>query len=397
MNAYQKHNPSFSAYLIGIIAVFLLLCQPVDTCAQPLRDNPPWDYHLQGWRFYGKMGLGITFGNHNKRVSLIAALNLDYTRVGKQKGFSGDPHNLPIYDNKVGWRGGLHYDFSVTRNFKLYNKRMKVVETEDQSEVRIQDKNAPSWTFANELGFTVGMACHSPEFRKGLKHISDKTFPDTRVELKYSIRSLYHTSHFRKLSNVIGEVRLNYGKANDRWNGTLSWGNDMFLFGLFGPLRRDHGVSNRLTIGGSYRRPDDSKELIGKYSLEYENIIFTGRRSGMKMHDPRSKMGMYQVLELDKDFHNYHRFNIGLSGDYFNLMLTPGLDDLLAGRNTQRFAHQGFSHLPYKKRKKKLLNRFGGTDSPLYPWEEDPDFHQKPKLLLEVMLEGFIPVNTDPF
>ncbi len=379
--------------LSTLIAIFFLSTFfPTPGNAQILSDNPPWDYHIHGWRFYGKMGVAVTFGNHNRRLSFISALNLDYTRVGKEKGRS--EFGLPIYDNNAGWRTGVHFDFSVNRNFCLYNRRMidKKVDI-----VEKQGKNSPSWTFENELGFKFGMAFHSNKFKQGLVHIDRKGLRDSRVEVVYNIRALYNTGHFRKLSNVIGEIRLNYGKADDRWNGTVSWTNDMFLFGVFGPLRRDHGVSNRVRLGLGYRPTDTTALIVNRYAIEYENIIVTDRRTGIKMYNPNSKMGFYKVMKLEKAFHNYHRFNMSMDGNYMKAMLTVGMDNLLTGRNLQRFAHQGFDHLPVNKRKKKLFRWFGGTDSPLFPWEEDPDFYKKPKYFIEAMVEGYMPVNVDPF
>ncbi len=366
---YLNSKKTFGILWLSLVFTLPVLCQN--------SGFEPWDYRATGLHFYGKMGIGITVGAHQNSVHLITDLHLDYTSKNDENGLS--KMDLPIYDAKHAFRGGINFNFIISRNWKLYNKIL-------------DDSDHPSWTFQNNLGFKGGMSFRSRDFRDGLVPISDKTFKDTRFEINYTIRSFYNTGYFRKLSNVVGQVGFKYGKMNERWDFSAFWGNDMFLIGEFSSLKRDHGVTNVFNLGISMRLKEDDPFEESKVSFDYENMIITDRRTGLALQTPESRMGRYEVLGTENSFHNYQFFSFGFENDYCLARARVGKDDLKAGRNLQRFAHQGDLHLTLKKRLK-FLNWFKGTESPLFPWEEQPEFYQYPELIDQFILIGFLPIQ----
>lgn len=92
----------------------------------------------------------------------------------------------------------------------------------------------------------------------------------------------------------------------------------------------------------------------------------------------------YDVLGLQNSFHGYYGLRLRVETGFYGVGGLIGKDDLQWGRDMQRFAHQGYAHLPKNFAQRIFIKAFKGVHSPLFPWESQPLYHQKPRFYYEL-------------
>ncbi|MBK8428466.1 MAG: hypothetical protein IPL27_22055 [Lewinellaceae bacterium] len=138
---------------------------------------------------------------------------------------------------------------------------------------------------------------------------------------------------------------------------------------------------------------DYRPENLQKVEIGASLRMITDRRTHKRLGSNQVRMGMYDVLGLENSFHGYYgirgRVETGFGGVGFLL----GKDDMKWGRDMQRFAHQGYSHLPYSVVRKIFL-KIGGVSTPLFPWESQPKYYEKPKFYYELNTDLIYPYTN---
>jgi hypothetical protein len=335
------------------VLYWLLFLAAIPLSAQDLKVITPGDFDRSGWIISGQIGIGMEFGlrqrqnNQNNRIYLSANAFVGFV----ESPFDGLGKRI----RRFGHKGYAEMSIRMYRNWALYNQRSRM-----------------RWTFNPELELGYGIAFEG-------------TF---KMEAAYSLMSFYNTGYFRKLSNANGQFKLTAGDYYNNFGGKLFWRNDKFGLPLFGDnIQSDHGETQ--TIGATiYHQVNtgSTTQYFEDFFMEYtyQGRMITDRRIYLESGDNQATYGRYAILEdsLTNSFHYYETISVGAKSNFGNIGLTGGIDDLIKGRNIQRFAHQYFLHRAYEDRPG-LFKGSPPIPSPLYPWEERKAFYLMPKYLLD--------------
>lgn len=363
--------------------------------AQARYDFPWWDYRSPSW-LNGRVGVGMQFSNQNQQLYFFTETDLCFSCAYNY--FARPPENLQSQLRRNKFRGNVHLKLQTSKDFSLYGTRFSK-NAED-----IQFRNL-SWTYLTNVGISADMGLYrtwkvadteagslSPLFRKR-----------SRIRLRYDVTSRYHSYYYRKLSNTVGYVTVNVARLDDRWGFNINWGNDVFIpkFMRSFLTNHDHGETNSAFISAYFRpletrsrnanevfayQPESLQKLEASVSLR----MITDRRTHKRLGSNQIRMGMYDVLGLVNSFHGYYGVRLKAETGFGGLGVFLGKDDLKWGRDMQRFAHQGYAHLPGSIVRKIFL-QMGGVSTPLFPWESQPLYNQKPRFYYEINTDLFYP------
>ncbi|MBL7781813.1 MAG: hypothetical protein JNM22_11395 [Saprospiraceae bacterium] len=369
--------------------------------AQARYDFPWWDYRSPSW-LNGRVGVGMQFSNQNRQLYFFTETDICFSCAYNY--FARPPENLQGQLRRNKFRGNLHLKLQTSKDFSLYGTRFSK-NSED-----IQFRNL-SWTYLTNVGISADWGLYRtwrvadtetgdllPKFRKR-----------SRIRLRYDFTSRYHSYYYRKLSNTVGYVTVNVARLDDRWGFNINWGNDVFIpkFMRSFLTNHDHGETNSALISAYFRpletrarnanevfayKPESLQKLEASVSLR----MITDRRTHKRLGSNQIRMGMYDVLGLANSFHGYYGVRLKAETGFGGLGVFLGKDDLKWGRDMQRFAHQGYSHLPGSIVRKIFL-KMGGVSTPLFPWESQPLYNQKPRFYYEINTDLFYPYVSRPY
>lgn len=358
--------------------------------AQSRQDFLPWDYRSTAW-LSGRVGVGYQLSNQNRHLRFFVESDLCVScfinHYAKER-----PADLHAQLRNNRYRANLHLRLETVKDFMLYGTRFSR-KNED-----LEFKNL-SWTYVTGVGTSFEAGLYRPGwlFDRETGHLLNKFDRKNKIRLRYDIVSRYHSYYYRRLSNTVGYVTLHFSKLDDRWGINFNWGNDVFIIGQLRNfvVNHDHGETNSLYLTGYWRpyekRGDDPNvaraylpETLQKLELGPSVRMITDRRTMKRTTTNQARSGTYDVLNLKNSFHGYYGIRLRAEGGCYNLGALLGKDDLLWGRDMQRFAHQGYAHLPNRTVKSILINAFGGTNSPLFPWETQAPYHKRPRFYYEL-------------
>lgn len=378
----------YAALLYGMLAASAL-------GAQARYDFPWWDYRSTSW-LNGRVGVGMQFSNQNRQLYFFTETDICFSCAYNY--FARPPENLQGQLRRNKFRGNLHLKLQTSKDFSLYGTRFSK-NSED-----IQFRNL-SWTYLTNVGISADWGLYRtwrvadtetgdllPQFRKR-----------SRIRLRYDFTSRYHSYYYRKLSNTVGYVTVNVARLDDRWGFNINWGNDVFIpkFMRSFLTNHDHGETNSALIS-AYFRPQETRtrnanevfayqpESLQKLETSVSLRMITDRRTHKRLGSNQIRMGMYDVLGLANSFHGYYGVRLKAETGFGGLGVFLGKDDLKWGRDMQRFAHQGYAHLPGSIVRKIFL-KMGGVSTPLFPWESQPLYNQKPRFYYEINTDLFYP------
>lgn len=384
----------------GLTVCFFLLLT-LRLSAQSNFDFPQWDARSTSW-LAGRVGVGMQFSNQNSQLYFFTETDVCFSCAYNQLARPAEDLHSHLRRNK--FRGNIHLKFQTSKDFRLYGTRF-YKQSED-----IQFRNL-SWTYLTNVGISADLGMYrsgriaDPE--SGL--LSSNFRKKSRLRLRYDVTSRYHSYYYRKLSNTVGYVTLNVASLDDRWGFNINWGNDVFIpkFMRGFLTNHDHGETNSAFIT-AYFRPMEKRGSDANAVFQYQSEslqkaeigaslrMITDRRTHKRLGSNQVRMGMYDVLGLVNSFHGYYgirgRMETGFGGVGFLL----GKDDMKWGRDMQRFAHQGYAHLPYRL-VRKLFLKVGGVSTPLFPWESQPHYYEKPRFYYELNTDLAYPFINQTF
>ncbi len=355
-----------------------------------------WDYRSAAW-LNGRVGVGFQFSNQNRQLYFFTETDICVSCMVNH--FTRPPQNLHEQIRYNQYRGNLHLKLQTSKDFKLYNTLFS------RKNADIQFKNL-SWTYWTGVAASVDLGLYRPGKLADLETgaLTDAFRRRSRLRIRYDVISRYHSYYYRKLSNTVGNITLTVAALDDRWGLNMNWGNDAFIFGqLRGFLvSHDHGESNSAYISG-YWRPLEHKsrnanetytyhpESLQKLELGASLRMITDRRTHKRSSSNQARVGAYDVLGLVNSFHGYYGIKMKAETGFYSLNALIGKDDMKWGRDMQRFAHQGYRHLPAKFARRIFAQFVKGTDSPLFPWESQPFYYNKPRFYYEFNTELMYP------
>jgi hypothetical protein len=350
---------------------------------------PWWDYRSTAW-LSGRFGIGYQFGNQNRHLYFFTETDLCASCMAVH--FTNRPANLHEQLRFNQYRGNLHLKLQTSKDFKLYDTRFY----RGAGDIRFKNR---SWTYYTGVGASVDLGLYRPGKLADLEAgtLNDNFRRRVRLRIRHDIVSRYYSYYYRKLSNTVGYFNLNVSALDDRWGVNLNWGNDAFIFGKLRNfvVKHDHGETNSASITG-YWRPLEKKsrssetvytylpESLQKLELGVSLRMITDRNIHKHSSSNQARVGMYDILGLENSFHGYYGIVARAETGFYNLRCLIGKDDLKWGRDMQRFAHQGYRHLPFKWARRIWGNFIKGTDTPLFPWESQPFYYHKPRFYYEL-------------
>lgn len=365
-------------------------------------DFPWWDYRSSTW-LNGRIGVGMQFSNQNRQLYFFTETDVCFSCAFNH--FVRPPENLHGQLRRNKFRGNFHLKLQTSKDFMLYGTRF----SKKNEDIRFRNL---SWTYLTNVGVSADWGLYRTwriaDTETGLL---DQDFRKrSRIRLRYDVTSRYHSYYYRKLSNTVGYVTLHVARLDDRWGFNINWGNDVFITKtLRGFLtNHDHGETNSAFIT-AYFRPLEKRsrnanevypyrpESLQKLELGASLRMITDRKINKKIGSNQIRMGMYEVVKLENSFHGYYGIRGRVETGFGGLGFLLGKDDMKWGRDMQRFAHQGYSHLPGNIVRKIFL-KIGGVSTPLFPWESQPHYYEKPKFYYELNTDLMYPyVNRDFF
>lgn len=314
---------------------------------------PEDHYNCPGVRVIGQGGLGYTFGKQEQRWYLYMRGGLNFVDFGHDwRGLKEWRKDL------IGHKAGLLFEVKIFKNLELY----------DLSFRDVSEKQSGNWTFRPSIEFILGL-------RPKNKSIY--------YEARYALPTYQNTGYFRKLSNITGRVRLTVAHYAHKGGVSIEMENDFLRGGSFSDPKSDHGETQRAGIEFFYFIPGNETFWDDLYfSAGYSEQMITDRRESLEGGDYNAIYGKYRTLKdiIKNAYHYYQTVDFKLDLPYYHGHLKLGEDDLIAGRNRQRFIHQGMQHR--NKSSGKQLRKLGQMvqiNSPLFPWESQATFIQKPK------------------
>lgn len=325
---------TFSAFFL----CFLFFINPLNAQVNEL---PSWDYRSIN-PIQARIGLGYYFGAQNHSFS--GFLRIDYSFYKDFYSKELLEHPSGYFDSNMDVRVG--FSCEVRRNLKLYD----VIPSSIRPDIM-------SWTYLVNLNINAEALLrpiNADYYKTPTSEISG-----TVMGLEYSLINHSNTSVFKYLSNTNGRVTLSVRHLTDKWGGKIYLQNDFWIINFFKNHIRnhDHGNTTEAGLSGYWRynlyEPDDGLGIYydnNKLSLDYWFQIITDRKIANNTSSAFARLGYYSV-RTDSIFHGYSRMAAGLSGDFFSIKMGMLTDDLLLGRNLQRWAHQGTNHRNLKQRR----------------------------------------------
>ncbi len=384
-------NRSIGVFLISF---FVALQLP----AQRRADFPWWDYRSSAW-LTGRIGVGMQFSNQNSQLYFFTETDVCFSCAYNH--FARPPEDLRTQLRRNKFRGNMHLKLQTSKDFRLYGTRFY----KGSEDIRFRNL---SWTYLTNVGISADWGLYRSwrvaDTESG--ELTSNFRKRSRLRLRYDFTSRYHSYYYRKLSNTVGYVTFNVAGLDDRWGFNINWGNDVFIpkFMRGFLTNHDHGETNSAFMTAYFRplekRSRNANEVFDYRPESLQKVEFGGslrmitdRRTHKRLGSNQVRMGMYDVLGLENSFHGYYgirgRVETGFGGVGFLL----GKDDMKWGRDMQRFAHQGYSHLPYGVMRKIFL-KVGGVSTPLFPWESQPNYYDKPKFYYELNTDLIYPYTN---
>ena len=357
----------------------------------------PWDYRSTAW-LSGRVGVGYQFSNQNRNLHFFAESDVCATCLINHYA-KGEPDDLHEQLRRNRFRGNIHLRLETIKDFKLYGTLFSR-KNED-----IEFKNL-SWTYLTAVAVSGEAGLYRPGRIADLAAgtLNERFDRKGKLRLRYEVVSRYHSYSYRRLSNTVGYFTLNYSKLDDRWGVNLNWGNDVYILGALKNfvVNHDHGETNAMYFTGYWRpqeqRGDDPSrpynylpESLQKIEVGPSLRMITDRRTMKRATTNQARSGNYEVLGLRNSFHGYYGIRFRVDGGFYGISGLIGKDDMLWGRDMQRFAHQGYSHLPRTTVGRIFAGFFSGVNSPLFPWENEPLYHKKPRFYYEISPELLYP------
>lgn len=381
----MKTLPTAWAAVIG-----LLFLSTATVFAQTRESFLPWDYRSTAW-LSGRVGVGYQFSNQNRNLRFFAETDVCATCLVNHFTLER-PADLHAQLRRNRYRGNIHLRLETIKDFKLYGTLFSR-KSED-----IQFKNL-SWTYLTAVGTSLEAGLYRPGQLADLEtgDLLSRFDRKNKLRLRYEIISRYHSYYYRRLSNTVGYFTLNFSKLDDRFGVNLNWGNDVFIFGSLRQFvtHHDHGETNSMYLTGYWRpneqRGDDPNRAYAYFPESLQKLEFgpsvrmiTDRRTMKRTTTNQARSGNYDVLNLKNSFHAYCGIRFRAEGGAYGVGGLIGKDDMLWGRDLQRFAHQGYSHLPRTTVGRILIKATGGVNSPLFPWENQTLYYKKPRFYYEL-------------
>jgi len=383
-----------------IWAALALCCLFETLAAQQPAIFPRWDARSATW-LSGRVGVGFQFSNQNRPLYFFTEADFCFSCAYNH--FARPPRDLHEQLRRNRFRGNLHLKLQTIKDFKLYNTLFYKRSPD------IQFKNL-SWTYFTLVGLSADVGLYRPGHVADLENggLTDVFRQRSRVRLRYDVVSRYHSYYYRKLSNTVGYITLNVAALDDRWGVNFNWGNDVFILRRLRDFltNHDHGETNSIYLT-AYVRPNERSFMDANMAFDYrlqdvEKIEFgaslrmiTDRRTAKRTTTNQARSGNYDVLGLKNSFHGYYGLRLRVETGFYGVGGLFGKDDLQWGRNMQRFAHQGYAHLPKNFAQRIFIKAFKGVHSPLFPWESQPLYYQKPRFYYELNTDVYYPVSQE--
>ena len=375
--------------LLRIWAVLTLLCPFATLFAQPAALFPRWDARTTTW-LSGRVGVGFQFSNQNRQLYFFTETDFCFSCACNY--FKRPPQDLHQQLRLNRYRGNLHLKLQTSKDFRLYGTRFY----KRSPDIRFRNL---SWTYFTAVGLSAEAGLYRPGRLADLESgaLTAAFRHRSRLRIRYDVVSRYHSYYYRKLSNTVGYITLNVAALDDRWGVNFNWGNDVFILPRLREFltNHDHGETNSI-YATAYIRPHERRFMDANTAFDYrprdvEKIEFgaalrmiTDRRTAKRTTTNQARSGNYDVLGLQNSFHGYYGLRLRVETGFYGVGGLIGKDDLQWGRGMQRFAHQGYAHLPRNFGQRIFIKAFKGVHSPLFPWESQPLYHQKPRFYYEL-------------
>lgn len=383
----MKTLPTAWATLVGLVFFSSAVFSPTRSAAQFL----PWDYRSTAW-LSGRLGVGYQLSNQNRNLRFFLESDVCATCLINHYAIERSA-DLHAFMRRNRYRGNIHLRLETIKDFKLYGTRFSR-KSED-----IQFRNL-SWTYLTAVGTSLEAGLYRPGWIANVEtgELLSQFDRKRKIRLRYDVVSRYHSYYYRRLSNTVGYVTLNFSRLDDRFGININWGNDVFIIGKLRNFvaYHDHGETNSAFIT-AYWRPNEQRgddpnrpyaylpESLQKLEFGPSLRMITDRRTMKRTTTNQARSGNYDVLNLANSFHGYYGIRFRAEGGAYALGGLIGKDDLLWGRDMQRFAHQGYEHLPLSFARRILIKVIKkGTSSPLFPWESQQIYYKKPRFYYEL-------------
>lgn len=318
---------------------FFLYFSPLNAQTNPL---PFWDYRSFN-TVQATIGLGYYFGAQNHNFSGFLRVDYSFYKDIYKEIFLDDPTTR--YFNSQ-FNAQVGFTAKVQRNIKLYD----VVTRKARPDVN-------SWTYLVDMNFRLEYLLR--KINASYFKTPGQDLEGTVLGLEYSLLNNSNTSIFKYLGNTNGRGSFIVRQLTDRWGGRIYLQNDFWILSMFKDHIRNHDHGNTTEAGLSfyyrYNLQESSDENISYYNNEkitfdYWFQIITDRKTANNTSSAFARLGYYSVRN-DSIFHGYSRYALGVSGDFYKIRIGFLKDNLLLGRNLQRWAHQGTNHRNLKNRK----------------------------------------------
>ena len=358
-------------------------------------DYQYWDSRSDAW-LTGRVGIGHQFSNQNWNLYFFAEADLCAScAVTYFVHRPGNEYDVLKYNRE---RANLHVRLQTNKDYRLYNTRFNRKNADPQF------KNL-SWTYITSVGISLEHRWKKTDKIANAEtgQATDAFFGAWRTRLRYDLTSRFHSYYYRKLSNTVGYFTLSFTHLDDRFGFALNWGNDIFILGNLKRFitEHDHGETNSAYISAWFRplqqqnqNPEEAVEYypesLQRWYLTVSMRGITDRRTLNRFPSNQARYGMYDVIKLKNSFHEYVGIKGGVEGGFYRASLFLGMDDLLWGRDIQRWAHQGYQHIAPEQARKiwayRVINNLK-SESPLFPWEKSPGFYRPAKFYYELDTE----------
>ena len=250
-------------------------------------------------------------------------------------------------DQYYSWSGDLrlHATFRIRRDLKKFGW------SNDRREGRV------SWTYDSNFAIMGDFL-----LRKISAYYNDQEntrVPGSVLRISYSMHDSGIRGQLRKLANTNGRLTIGLRSVTDHWNFQIYLQNDFWIWLLKRDIiKHDHGNTTEFGVQAHFR-PRAPFFETSFLELEHNNMlhahywfqIITDRKVANTTSVAFARLGYYDVSDQDyNNFHGYNRFSVGFRSSLFNLELGGMIDNLVMGRNLQRWAHQGTTHRNLKRR-----------------------------------------------
>ncbi len=326
----------FYGWLVGICFATQLQSQD-----HPL---PFWDYRSTN-TINVVFGIGYSFDNQNNGwypfVDVEYSVLRDLFRQRHQQ------------NHFYTWWGDfrLHGSFKIIRDLEKFDIR------NDRREGRV------SWTYETECG-VMGDFLLRPVTQYYMDPKVDLLKKGSVLRVNYSLLDSGIRGPLRKLSNTNGRLTLGLRNVSDRWNFELYLQNDFWIW-IFNKdiIKHDHGNTTEFGFH-LHHRLDNPISSSSFFELDRNNTIgfdywfqiITDRKVANTTSVAFARLGYYAVSDTTyRVFHGYSRWAVSFRSQIFKVAAGQMVDNLVRGRDLQRWAHQGTNHRNLKKRRNYLF------------------------------------------